>query len=165
MMKSIIIFQSVHKGNTKKIAEAIAGELEAKLVKSDEVEVKDLTNYDLIGLGSGIYFGKHHQAILDLAGKIPAVPGQKVFLFSTAGLPQLKAVWHRALRNILKKKGFKIVGEFSCKGYDEVSFLKIIGGINKARPNKNDIAKAKQFTRYLLTVLAANHIPPPSSPK
>lgn len=148
-MKSIVIFQSVHKENTKKIAESLAGELSAKLVKPGEIKVNNLNDYDLIGFGSGIYFWKHHQDILDLAEKIPPTPGQKVFIFSTAGLPQLKAVWHRALRNILKKKGFKIVGEFSCKGHDEVSFLKMIGGINKARPNENDISKAKQFVNSL----------------
>ena len=149
-MKSIVIFQSVHKGNTKKIAEAIAGMLGAKLVKPDEVDVNNLNDYALIGLGSGIYFGRHHQDILSLAAKIPPVPGQKIFLFSTAGLPQLKAVWHRLLRKILKKKSFKIVGEFTCAGHDEVSFLKKIGGINKGRPNENDIDKARQFVNSLM---------------
>lgn len=148
-MKAIVIFQSVHKGNTKKIAEALAKELSAKLVKPGEIKVNDLTNYDLIGFGSGIYFWKHHQDILALAEKMPPSPGQKVFLFSTAGLPPLKAVWHSALRKILKKKGFRIVGEFTCAGHDEVSFLKKIGGINKGRPNANDIAKAKQFANSL----------------
>ena len=148
-MKSIVIFQSVHRGNTWKIAEALAGELGAKPVRPSEIKVNDLINYDLIGFGSGIYFGRHHQDILDLAEKIPPTAGQRVFIFSTAGLPQLKFIWHRALRNILKKKGFKIVGEFSCAGHDEVGPLKMIGGINKGRPNKNDIEKAKQFINSL----------------
>lgn len=151
-MKSVVIFQSVHKGNTRKIAEALARELSAKLVSPGEIGVNDLKGYDLVGFGSGIYFGKHHQDILDLAEKIPPTAGQKVFIFSTAGLPQLKAVWHHALRNILKKKGFKIAGEFASAGHDEVSFLKAVGGINKGRPNKNDIAKAKQFANSLLSL-------------
>ncbi len=144
-MKSIIVFQSVHKGNTKKIADALAGELGAKLVKPGEIKVNNLNDYDLIGFGSGIYFGRHHQDILDLAEKIPPSAGQKVFIFSTAGLPQLKFIWHRALKNILEKKGFKIVSEFTCAGHDEVGPLKRIGGINKGRPNESDIDKAKQF--------------------
>ena len=148
-MKSIVIFQSFHKGNTQKIADALAGELGAKLVRPGEIKVNDLINYGLIGFGSGIYFGKHHQGILDLAEKILPSAGQKVFIFSTAGLPQLKLIWHRALRNILKKKGFKIVGEFSCAGHDEVGPLEMIGGINKGRPNENDIKKAKQFANSL----------------
>ena len=148
-MKSIVIFQSVHKGNTKKIAEVLAGELDAKLVKPGEIKVNDLKNYDLVGMGSGIYFGKHHQDILNLVEKVPPTVGQKVFIFSTAGPPQLKFIWHNALRNILKEKNFKIVGEFTCVGYDEVGPLKRIGGINKDRPNKNDIEKAKRFANSL----------------
>jgi len=148
-MKSIVVFQSVHKGNTKKIAEALAGELNAKLVKPDEIKISDLTGYDLIGFGSGIYFGKHHQDILALAEKILPAAGQKVFIFSTAGLPQLKLIWHCALRNILEEKDFKIMGEFACAGHDEVSFLKKIGGINKGRPNEKDINKTKQFANSL----------------
>lgn len=148
-MKSIIIFESVHKGNTRKIAEALAGELNAKLVKTTAVDVNNLSNYDLIGFGSGIYFWRHHQDILALAEKIPPSTGQKVFIFSTAGLPQFKLVWHSALRNILKKKNFRIVGEFSCKGHDEVGPLKMIGGINKGRPNEDDIRKAREFANSL----------------
>lgn len=155
-MKSVVIFQSVHKGNTERIAEALAKELSAKFIKPYKIEVNNLNDYDLIGFGSGIYFGKHHQDILDLAEKISPTAGQKVFIFSTAGLPQLKLIWHSALRNILKKKGFKIVGEFTCAGHDEVSFLKIIGGINKGWPNENDIDKAKQFANSLLKKLEIN---------
>lgn len=148
-MKPIIIFQSVHKGNTEKIAEEIAEMLSSKLVKPNEIDVNSLNDYDLIGFGSGIYFFKHHQSILDFAEKLPPTPGKKIFLFSSAGLPQLKSVWHCALRNILKKKGFTIAGEFTCAGHDEVSFLKRLGGINKGRPNENDIDKAKQFADSL----------------
>lgn len=151
-MKSIVIFQSVHKGNTQKIAEVIAKELVAKLVKPNEIDVNNLNDYDLIGFGSGIYFGRHHRDILDLAGKISLTPGKKVFIFSSAGLPQLKFIFHGALRNILKKKGCKIVGEFTCTGYDEFGLLNMIGGINKSRPNENDIDKAKQFANYLLKI-------------
>jgi len=149
-MKSIIIFQSVHKGNTKKIAEALAGELGSKLVKPGEIEVNSLKDYDLIGFGSGIYFWQHHRDILALAEKIPFSTGQKTFIFSTAGLPQFKLLWHSALRNILKEKGFKIVGEFSSPGHDEVGPLKMIGGINKGRPNEDDIEKAREFANSLL---------------
>ena len=44
MTKVLIIYQSVHHGNTKKVAEAIGDTLEAKLYKPDEVDVKSLDN-------------------------------------------------------------------------------------------------------------------------
>lgn len=43
-MKSVVIFQSIHKGNTKKIAEALAKKLGAKLVKPGEIELNNLKN-------------------------------------------------------------------------------------------------------------------------
>ncbi|NPV70116.1 MAG: hypothetical protein HPY55_05660 [Firmicutes bacterium] len=32
---------------------------------------ESLNDYDLIGFGSGIYFGKFHERLLDMAGKGP----------------------------------------------------------------------------------------------
>ena len=64
-MKTIIIYQSIHHGNTKKVAEAISKVLKAKLVKLHEVDVKSLKKYALFGFGSGIYAGKHHKFLLD----------------------------------------------------------------------------------------------------
>jgi len=41
------------------------------------------------------------------------------------------------------------VGEFNCLGWDNVGPLKFIGGINKGRPNENDIKKAKEFAKMM----------------
>jgi len=57
------------------------------------------------------------------------------------------------LRKKLIEKGFNIVGEFSCKGFDTFGMLKYIGGINKNRPNEKDLEKAKSFAEELLSVL------------
>ncbi len=54
-MKTLIIYISIHHSNTERIAKAMAEILDAKLVKSNEVHINDLLEYDLIGFGSGIY--------------------------------------------------------------------------------------------------------------
>ena len=60
-MNSLIIFKSIHQQNTKKIAQKIGETLNAEIVNIDELPQNlDLKNYDLIGLGSGIYAFKHH---------------------------------------------------------------------------------------------------------
>ena len=41
-MKTLIIYESVHHGNTEKIAKAMAGILEADLLKPDEIDAKIL---------------------------------------------------------------------------------------------------------------------------
>jgi len=57
-MNSLIIYQSIHHNNTEKIAQIMAKELNADLVKINQVKDLDVSGYDLIGFGSGIYFGK-----------------------------------------------------------------------------------------------------------
>jgi flavodoxin len=46
-------------------------------------------------------------------------------------------------------RGFSITGEFSCKGWDTVGPLKLFGGINKGRPNEDDLEEARVFARGL----------------
>jgi flavodoxin len=151
-MKVLIIYISLHHGNTEKIAKAIAEVLKAKLVKLTEVKPTEVLNYDLIGFGSGIYFGKYHPNLIDFVKQLPSVQNKKAFIFSTSGR-QESAFFNRFAKNfkkILVNKGFEILGEFNCLGFDTFGPLKIIGGINKNRPNQNDLAKAKDFAQKLL---------------
>jgi flavodoxin len=147
-MNTLIIYNSTHHGNTEKIANIMANTLKAKLLNCCEVNAEVLAGYDLIGIGSGIYFGKHHKSILELIDTLPAM-NINAFIYSTRGGTP---TWlnHRKLRKKLLEKGFKIIGEFSCRGYDTVGPLKYIGGINKRRPNKVDFKKAENFAMGLL---------------
>lgn len=149
-MKTAIIYYSYHHMNTEKIARRMITPLEAKLMKPEEVDVSGLAEYDLIGFGSGIFFSKHHKSLLKLVDTMPEVKGRKAFIFSTAGRgePSL-ARNHRALRARLEGKGFVIVGEFSSYAWDTFFLLRLIGGINKGRPNEDDLAKAENFAKSL----------------
>jgi flavodoxin len=153
-MKTAIICYSYHHGNTEKIARRIAAVLEAKLMKPEEVDVSGLAEYDLIGFGSGIYFSKHHKSLLKLVNAMPEMKGRKAFIFSTAGRGEpTMASNHRALRTGLEGKGLVIVGEFSCYAWDTFFILRLIGGINKGRPNEDDLAKAETFAKDLANKL------------
>ena len=57
-MKSIIVYASTHHGNTKKLVEAIADKYKVDLVDAVVQKTVDLSEYDLIGIASGIVFGK-----------------------------------------------------------------------------------------------------------
>ncbi len=84
------------------------------------------------------------------------MPGRKVFIFSTSGVSREKAPGlneedpHKALRERLIAKGCEIVGEYNCVGYNDNSFLFLIGGMNKGHPNAKDIAGAEAFADSLL---------------
>ncbi|MCI7066468.1 MAG: flavodoxin, partial [Butyrivibrio crossotus] len=61
-MKTAIVYASVHHGNTKKIVDEIAKNEEVDLIDATQIKEKSLSEYDLIGFASGIYFGKFHQS-------------------------------------------------------------------------------------------------------
>jgi len=158
--KVLIICKSVHHNNTKKIAEAMAEVLDAEIKKPSEVDIEEVGKYDLIGFGSGIYWGKHHPDIFKIVDQLIESSGNKAFLFSTSGtsnagnflhnIRHLVSHFHVHLRRELKNRGIKIIGEFSCRGFDTAGPLKQIGGISKGRPNKEDLENAKDFARGIL---------------
>ncbi|MBN1763272.1 MAG: flavodoxin family protein [Methanomicrobia archaeon] len=148
-MKTLIIYASTHHGNTEKIAQEIATVLNAELVNlTDTDDIPDLADYDLIGFGSGIYWGKHDRKLLDLVSGLPRVNGKKAFIFSTSGVNAGRVFDRRLRRNVLER-GFDIIGAFSCKGFDNVWPLRLVGGMNKGRPNANDLEAAVSFAKGL----------------
>lgn len=92
---------------------------------------------------------KHHQDLFDLVKKLKKYQDKKAFIFSTRGA-RLIITGHQELKASLKTKGFKIIGEFSCLSHDSVGPLRLVGGINKGRPNKKDIKRAQEFAKSLL---------------
>ncbi|MCC7565037.1 MAG: flavodoxin family protein [Methanomicrobiaceae archaeon] len=148
--KALIVYISVHHGNTERIARALAERLGADLLACPDADPDTILRYDLIGLGSGIYFGRHHGCLLDLVDRLPPSCERRAFLFSTAGYPRLMGRWHKALKEKLVTKGFLIKGEFCCEGFDTYGPLAFIGGINKGRPDANDIVAAEAFAEDLL---------------
>jgi flavodoxin len=149
IVKTIVICFSYHHKNTAKIALVFASTLNAETKTPPEVNPNGLSEYDLIGFGSGIYFGKHHKSLLDLANKLPQVTNKKAFIFSTSGQTGNTSKFHKQLREKLQSKGFNIVGEFNCAGLDTYGLMKIVRGLNKEHPNKDDIKQAETFAQSL----------------
>lgn len=96
MMKTIIIYVSTYQSNTLKIARSMASELSASLATTLEAEKIDLSDYDLIGLGSGINFAQHHRELLSFA-KSHELKNRNIFIFSTRCRPFL-GKYHQALK-------------------------------------------------------------------
>jgi flavodoxin len=150
-VKSLIIVYSYHHNNTQKVAQAMAKVLDAQ-VKSPQITGSDeLEKYDLVGFGAGIDSGKHYRDILDFADALPQVIDKKAFIFSTSGVTGEKklAKDHLLLREKVQSKGYLIVDEFQCKGFNTNSFLKYFGGMNKGRPNEEDLKHAEEFASKL----------------
>ena len=160
-MKSLIVVYSYHHKNTQKVAEVMAKVLDAQVKSPQQTSPEELNQYDLIGFGSGIDSEKHHKELLDFADELPQVTDKKAFIFSTCGAPmkfmeldkteftKYVAKNHSSLREKLQSKGYMIVDEFSCAGFNTNSFNKLFGGINKGRPNAEDLKHAEEFAQNL----------------
>ncbi|MFX1533882.1 MAG: flavodoxin family protein [Promethearchaeota archaeon] len=148
-MKSLLVLVSVHHKNTEKIANVFAKALDAQIKTPKQINPEELQEYSLIGFGSGIYSDKHHRSLLDLADKLPQVTDKKAFIFSTSAMIREVDKNHSTLRKKLQSKGYTIVDEFACKGFNTNSFLKYFGGMNKGRPNAEDLKHAEEFAENL----------------
>jgi Flavodoxins len=153
--KLLIVVFSYHHKNTEKIAKVMADVLNAQIKTPQDIETEEIPDYDLVGFGSGIYSAKHDKSLLELADELPEVNHKNAFLFSTAGITgKSKASKdHATLREKLQSKGYNIVDEFQCKGFNTNSFLKLFGGMNKGRPNARDLKNAEEFARSLKKTL------------
>jgi flavodoxin len=148
-MKSLIILVSYHHNNTQKIAEVIAKVINAEIKTPQQISLEELNQYDLVGFGSGIYFWKHHKALLELAEKLPQQINKKAFIFSTSANTENTPKFHSLLRERLQSKGYTIADEFNCAGFNTWGPLKLVGGTKKDRPNSDDLKHAEEFAQNL----------------
>ena len=157
-IKSLMVVFSYHHNNTEKVAKVFANVLDAQIITPKQVDPKDLQVYDLVGFGAGIDSGKHYKIMLDFANKLLQVDNKNAFFFSTAALTDEKKRGkdHSTLREKLESKGYRIVDEFQCKGFNTNSFMRFFGGMNKGRPNVNDLKNAEKFAQNLKQQLQNN---------
>ena len=126
-MKTVIIYASVHHNNTKELVCAIAAENDIDVVDATKITEKEM-----------------HQSVINFA-EVNLPENKDVFLICTYGG---KPVFD-SIKKIVKEKQGRIVGEFSCKGFDTFGPFKLIGGISKGHPDKNDLDNAKAFFKEL----------------
>jgi flavodoxin len=152
-LRSLVIVFSYHHNNTEKIANVIAKVLGAEVKTPQQVYPEELREYGLIGFGSGIYSATFDPSVLTLADRLSYAAGKKAFLFSTYGAPAFIANRefieknHSQIREKLQIKGYEVIGEFGCAGWNTNSFLKYFGGLNKGKPDAADLRNAETFAR------------------
>ena len=125
-------------GNTKKVAEAIATELD---VVAEDVKTTDkLAEDSFVFLGAGLYGplrGWGFRRFIDRND----FRGRKVALFGTSGEGKGKEVG--ALEEAVAAKGAEVAGSFFCRG--RFLFLK------RDHPTGNDLENARRFAREVAT--------------
>lgn len=124
-------------GNTRKVAEAIAGELG---VTAEDVGAASLGPADgVVFLGSGCYGGKPGERMAKFIEANDFL-GRRVALFGTSAGGAGSEV--KAMEAAVKEKGAEVPGRYFCKGQMAVIF-------SRGHPNPADIDAARKFAREM----------------
>ena len=126
----------------------MADAIGADILKYDEVDGYNILDYDLVGFGSGIYYGKANKDMIEFIDSLPPIKNRKAFIFTTSGKGNPN--YSSSLAKRVSETGFEVIGEFTCKAFDVWGPLKLIGGINKGRPNTDDLKSAEIFVEELI---------------
>ncbi|MGW7683244.1 flavodoxin family protein [Kribbella sp. NPDC054772] len=148
-MQVVIVCVSVSHGNTRRVADSMADALDAKVVSPEQVDPAELAAADLVGFGSGVFYQKLHPDLIDFVKTLPAATG-RAFVFATSGFPEVLR-FTRPLVQLLDTKGYAVDATFTCRAYDTWAPLKLVGGLNKRRPNAADLTAARAFAERLVT--------------
>ena len=150
-MKALLVVYSYHHMNTEKVAKVFAKVLNAQIKTPQQINPQEVEEYDLVGFGAGIDSGRHYKVLLDFADRLLVVNEKNAIIFSTSALTGEKKLRkdHLSLRNKLETKGYRIIDEFQCKGFNTNSFMRFFGGMNKGRPNDEDLKNAREFAHKI----------------
>ena len=137
-MGDIALFVDSRGGNTRKVADAMAGELG---VTAGDLAVPLPTEAKILFLGSGTYGSAPGIEMMKFVTD-NVFTSRRVALFGTsvseAGAKNMIA----AMEDALIRKGAKVMGSFQCRG----RFLVF----NRGRPDAQDLENAKKFARDML---------------
>lgn len=144
--KTVIIYASTHHGNTYKLVKAISDKHNIDLIDATKQSTADLQTYDVIGFASGIDFGKFYEAVENFAKDHLPFQKQVFFLYTCA---MDRKGFTDSIREIAAQKEAVVLGEYGCRGYNTYGPWKVIGGMNKKHPTKEEISSAVSFFENL----------------
>ncbi len=149
-MKSIVIYHS-WTGNTKQIAEAIQSGImeifgECDIVPMMDADMKKLTDYDLIGLGSFVQTFQEPAAVTNFLKAMPDLKGKHGFTFCTHGT--LAGRYIAGMVTGLKNKGLTVTGWNDWYGG---GFIPLMPKpyYTDGHPDEIDLKEAREFGREI----------------
>ncbi|MGE3063483.1 MAG: flavodoxin domain-containing protein [bacterium] len=149
--KITLLYSSLSRGNTSKIAQVIAREMKCDLMRTADISLSSLKKYDLIGFGSGIYHGLPHKKLIEAIESLPDdFRGRHAFIFCTSRF--CRKSYLDKFREAIERKGFIVLGEYQSRGFYTNNLFKFFGGINKGRPNSYDYMDAAEFAQNILNL-------------
>lgn len=165
MPRALIAYFS-QSGTTARVAEAIAAGLadagyEADLRRIGRDAPRDLAGYDLIGIGTPVYYYRLPFNVSDYLAVLPDLGGIPVFAFLLQGSHRFDA--GNRLRHVLARKGGREVGYFNCRGEaNYLGHLKEGYLFSPDHPTAGELAQARAFGRETAACAASGGYEPPA---
>ena len=145
-------------GTTARVAESIATGLRAAEYQVDQCNMKDerppsLDGYDLLGIGSPVYYYRPPFNVMDYVNSLPDLNGLPAFAFVLHGTYRGDA--GNAIRRALARKGADEMGYFHCHGADyALLYLKVGYLFSPDHPTAEEMAQAEAFGQQVAAHVA-----------
>jgi flavodoxin/ferredoxin len=150
-MKGIVVYYSAT-GNTKKIAKAIYKGMKGAMEKVDiadvkDVDPKDMKKYDVIGIGSPIWYFRETANVRLFIYNMPKLDGKLCFVFCSHGASPSGVFF--SMVPALQKKGLTIIGDGDWYGsvYQVLHAAKPY--FTDGHPDAIDLKEAEEFGRRM----------------
>lgn len=152
-MKKVLIAYFSQGGTTRSIAGQIANGMEGDeflvdLYNIADDQPPDITQYDMIGMGSPVYFFRPPFNVIEFIKHLPQLEGRPFFVFLLHGTYSGSA--GNILRDMLSLKGGKEIGYIKFKGAEFfLGYLQKGVQFSHGHPDKNEIQSALNFGKTL----------------
>ncbi len=139
MQDSVVYYSKT--GNTKKVADEIAGVL--KVGAQDVKALEGFSPGGLIVVGSGTYVNKAGKDMIRFLQGLPSLKGKRAAVFGSSGTGRFaESGGLNEMKRILEEKGANVVGTFCCQG--RLFFL-----FKRGHPSEEELERARKFAEGL----------------
>lgn len=162
MPRALLVYFS-QGGTTTRVAERIAVGLRATGYRVDLCNLKDgrppeAAGYDLLGVGSPVYYFRPPFKVMDYVNALPDLVGLPAFVFLMHGTYRWDA--GNQLRRVLAGRGTREVGYLHCRGADYfLGYLKLGYLFSPDHPTPEELARAERFGQKVAARAAGKKCP------
>ena len=160
-MKNCLMIYFSQGGTTEKVAKSIANGLLSSDCQADLCNIRDselpaLEGYDLIGIGTPVYYFRPTFNIIDALKNLPQLKGIAFFTFVLFGTYRFDTDAY--INSILTSKGAYHVGSFYCYGADYfLGYLRRGALFSPNHPTVKELNQAEAFGNVVMANFKNNN--------
>lgn len=148
----IIYFSQI--GGTEKMAKSIQNGIlesgnECELIKIKEVNIENLKNFDLIGIGCPTFYYREPANVRVFIQKMDETNDKHCFIFCTHGSHKGNTFYY--MKEELNNKGYVVIGSFDSYSESSLQFYPKIMH-TAGHPDEIELVEAKEFGQNICNI-------------